>query len=106
MITHIITRYERPAKEIITVGKKNYPKFTGQQGTIEHRQYLHKRGLFFNPFEKWQDVKYRNKKFFVYDIYEDFHYVSWVGLSPKFIELMDNQGETYLVNPGEIKKVK
>lgn len=107
MITHSITRHVRPVKEVVASpfkNKKDYPRFIGQQGTEDHRRYLLKRALFQNPFSIYDEVIYRKKTYLVTAIIEEFEYVSWVGLSPKFIELNDISNDYYYVNPGDIKK--
>lgn len=105
MITHFIQVHQRPITKIIHGPKnKEYPRFEGIQGTDEHRRYLHKRGLHFNQFDLYDEVVYRKKKYIISEILEQYEFVSWVGLSPKFLELTNAQGDFAYVNPGDIKK--
>ena len=105
MIVHSIQVHQRPIKKIIHgPDKKEYPRFEGIQGTEEHRRYLHKRGLHFNTFDLYDEVIYRKKKYIITDILQQFEFVSWVGLSPKFLELSAADNDYAYVNPGDIKK--
>lgn len=107
MITHTINRHIREAKQIIKVnGKHDYPKFQGIHGTTDHRQYLLKRALSFNPFDMYDEVVYRKRNYIITDIYTNFELVSWSGLAPLFLELNNADNEYALVNPGDLKKVK
>lgn len=107
MITHCISPHVRAVKSIVPgLNKKDYPKFIGTQGTDEHRKYLLKRGIYQNPFDIGQSVIYRKQRYWVTEIIEDYQLVSWVGLSPKFVEICDGGGDFYYVNPGDIKKVR
>jgi hypothetical protein len=107
VITHSISIHTRPTKTIVPgLNKKDYPRFVGTQGSDEHRRYLLKRGVYQNPFDIGDEVIYRKTRLWVTDIFDDEQIVSWVGLSPKFIELCDPSGEYHYVNPGDIKKAR
>ena len=108
MITHQIIVYHRPAKATVHVGKSKYPKFNGAHGSTEHRKYLLKRSLFFNPFDQYDEVIYRKKKYLITEIYgeKDYDYISWDGLSPKYLELLNKDGEYIYVNHGDIRKAR
>lgn len=107
MITHTISRFTRAPKNVITgLNKKDYPRFIGTQGTDEHRRYLLKRAIHTSPFRLYDQVVYRRNTYTISEIYSDFELVSWVGLSPKFIELTNIQNEYQYVNPGDIKKAR
>lgn len=86
-------------------GKGQYPKYTGgPHGTREHRQYLHKRALHFCNFVVGEYVRWKNRRCLITDILDELNLVSWKGLEPKFVEILDNSGQYYYVNPGEIRR--
>lgn len=109
MILHQITKYHPPQsnpkkpQHISTILKN---KYKGVHGTDDHKKFILERAVRDCKFEKGETVLYKRNTWKITDIYglDDFRYVSWDGLSPCFVEIMDDYGEIQLVNSGMLKR--
>lgn len=112
MITHTINKhFPKPVVpriiQINGINKDHFPKYTGTDfGSTNHRKYIHQRAMHYNTFSKGDYVIYRRKRYYINDILEDYESVCWIGMSPKFIEMIDNHGTFLYANPGDIKKAR
>ena len=113
MIVHRIEIHKPPAPSEPTGKPKHIThllkqKFNGKHGTTDHRKFIHKRAVAECPFSKGDKVLLRKNVYEVTDIYgeKDFEYITWNGLAPEFVEIMDDYGEIKLANPGSLKKYR
>lgn len=82
-------------------------RFMGKHGTDEHKFFILRRAIANCDFKHGDTVMFRRNEYYVSDIYDDTNYIwlEWDGLSPKFIELINGDGEIIYVNPGQLTKV-
>ena len=106
MIVHSIVKYAAPVRRNPAgVGK---PKFKGTQGSLSHKQFILERAYENCNFRLNDTVVYRKQEYIINCIYgvEEINWIDWVGLSPQFIELVEQSSNTYVyVNPGMLRKV-
>lgn len=106
MITHHIIKHKVVVKRH-KLQKVNKERFVGKHGTNDHRLFILRRAVNDCPFDLHETVLYKRNRYFVSNIYgdDDFDWLEWDGLAPKFIEICDASGVFFYVNSGQLKKV-
>lgn len=107
MIVHTINKYVAPVKHSHTKQPKvARERFTGKQGTEEHRLFIHERAFKNCKFSVGENVIYRKHPYKINNIFgpEYFTFIEWQGLSPQFIELISPSNEFKYVNSGNLTR--
>ena len=105
MITHAINKYVAPVRKRAPVTGKG--KFKGVLGGLDHKMFILERAYTSCNLVPNDIVIYKKVEYVVNDVYgpSDINWITWKGLSPEFVELIDSDGVYMYVNPGVLRKV-
>lgn len=105
MITHAIIKYAPKTPTRKPTQQK--AKFQGKMGSMDHLLFILERAYINCDLKVNDIVIHRKKEYTVNAVYgpEDINWLTWNGLSPEFVELIDSDGVFMYVNPGVLRKV-